>query len=142
MRVERSKVESSRRVVLLAGLAAIALATPSLQAESRYELRFAGILGNSGDSAAALVTFEGRLAAGMGPVLDDANTLWERGGSRQLNRYALDGRLLASFELPDSHDRSDQLVHAGDHLVMKLRKTLYALPLSAPPRRKAAAFTG
>lgn len=113
----------------LAICAALILTPASL----RGELRFAGSLGNSGDSAQTLVTFQGRLASGMGPILDDAGTLWERGGSRQLNRYALDGRLLACFALPDSTDRADQLTRAGGQLVMKLGKALYALPLDAVP---------
>jgi hypothetical protein len=42
------------------------------------ELLFAGTLGNSDDSQPV---FAGKLAAGIGPVLDDEGTLWERGGS-------------------------------------------------------------
>ena len=87
------------------------------------ELRFAGTLGNSDDSQPV---FAGKSVAGIGPVLDDEGTLWERGGSTRLNRYALDGRLLASFEIHESEDQnSDQLTLAGDLLVLKLKKVLY-----------------
>lgn len=46
-----------------------ALLLTSLSALHAAELRFAGTLGNSDDSQAV---FAGKLAAGIGPVLDDA----------------------------------------------------------------------
>lgn len=106
------------------------------------ELRMAGVLGNSGEDGATQVTFGGKSASGMGPVLDDSNTLWERGGTKQLNRYALDGRLLASFELPDGADRGDQMIRAGGVLLMKLRKALFTLPLDATPGTKPKRIPG
>ena len=42
------------------------------------QLRFEGVLGNSGDSGDELVTFSEKSAAGLGPVFDDENTIWER----------------------------------------------------------------
>ena len=108
--------------ILLTGVAALHAA----------ELRFAGTLGNSDDSQPV---FAGNLAAGIGPVLDDEGALWERGGSSRLNRYALDGRLLASFEIP-AGDRNDQLTRVGDLLVLKLGQTLYTLPIQAAPGTK------
>lgn len=115
------------------------LVTLSLPA---VELRFAGALGNSGEPGPALVTFAGPAASGMGLVLDDANTLWDRAGARQLNRYALDGRLLASFELPESVERNDQMTRAGDRLLLKLKRTIHALPLNAPPGMKPLRLPG
>ncbi|MCA9146525.1 MAG: hypothetical protein KDB05_27280, partial [Planctomycetales bacterium] len=106
------------------------------------ELRFAGVLGNSGESGKSLVTFSGEPAAGIGPVLDREMTIWERGGSGQLNRYSLDGRLLASFELPGQSDRNDQLTLAGDRLVMRLEKSVYSLPLDAEPGTLPARLIG
>jgi len=104
------------------------------------ELRFAGTLGNSDDSQQV---FAGTLAAGIGPVLDDEGTLWERGGSTRLNRYALDGRLLASFEVPEGDARgNDQLTRVGDLLVLKLKKTLSTLPINAAPGTKLTRLTG
>ena len=90
----------------IASLWAIFLSGFLFHVAAAGELRFAGALGNSTESAAA---FAGKTAAGMGPVIDDESAIWERGGSTRLNRYALDGRLLASFDLPDSQNRDDQL---------------------------------
>jgi len=104
------------------------------------ELHFAGTLGNSDDSQPI---FAGKLAAGIGPVLDDEGTLWERGGSTRLNRYSLDGRLLASFEIPEGDERgNDQLTRVGDLLVLKLKKALYTLPISAAPGTKPTRLAG
>jgi hypothetical protein len=104
------------------------------------DLRFAGTLGNSDDSQPV---FAGKLAAGIGPVLDDEGALWERGGSTRLNRYALDGRLLASFEIPEGDERgNDQLTRVGDLLVLKLKKALYTLPIKAAPGTKPTRVKG
>ncbi len=104
------------------------------------ELHFAGTLGNSDDSQAV---FAGKTFSGIGPVFDDEGTLWERGGSTRLNRYALDGRLLASFEIPEGDERgSDQMTRMGDLLVLKLKKALYTLPLKAPPGTKLTRLKG
>jgi hypothetical protein len=106
------------------------------------ELQFAGVLGNSGDSGGSLVTFAEETACGMGLTLDDARTLWERAGYRQLNRYALDGRLMASYPLPESTDRADQMTRVGDVLLLKLRKALYTLPLNAPAGTQVQRLSG
>ena len=107
---------------------------------SAAELRFAGTLGNSDDSQAV---FAGKLFSGIGPVFDNEGTLWERGGSTRLNRYALDGRLLASFEIPEGDERgSDQLTRVGDLLVLKLKKVLYTLPVNATAGTKPTRLKG
>lgn len=106
------------------------------------ELRFAGVLGNSGESGETLAVFAGEPASGIGPVLDDANTIWERGGSKQLNRYALDGRLLATYGLPESTDRSDQMTRVGGQLLFEIRGALYSLSLDAKPGSKAERLDG
>jgi sugar lactone lactonase YvrE len=104
------------------------------------ELHFTGSLGNSDDSQAV---FAGKAFSGIGPVLDDEGALWERGGSMRLNRYALDGRLLASFEIPEGDERgSDQMTRVGDLLVLKLKKALYTLPLKAAPGTKLTRLKG
>jgi hypothetical protein len=104
------------------------------------ELRFAGTLGNSDDSQTVLA---GKTLSGIGPVFDDESTLWERGGSTRLNRYALDGRLLASFEIPEGDERgSDQMTRVGALLVLKLKKALYTLPLKAAPSTKLTRLKG
>ena len=95
----------------------------------------AGILGNSGGEGDTLVNFAGQVSTGLGLVLDSENTLWDRGGSSQLNRYSLDGRLLASFPLPNSPGTrgSDTMTLAGDQLILRIRDFLYRLPLIAKP---------
>ena len=60
-----------------------ALLITSFKAVHAAELRFAGTLGNSDDSQSV---FAGKLAAGIGPVLDNDSALWERSGSTRLNR--------------------------------------------------------
>lgn len=114
-------------------LLAVVLALPAVAIRAE-ELRYAGALGNSeGDQA----IFSGKTAPGMGPVIDPVSTIWERGGSNRLNRYALDGRLLASYEIPDSVDRGDGLVMAGDRLLLKIGRALYSLAIDAVPGTKA-----
>lgn len=95
------------------------------------ELRFSGVLGNSGYGDQTLVSFFGRQAAGMGPVVDEAMTLWERGGTNPLIRYSLDGRPLDQFELPAQSDRNDQLTLAGKLLVIRVNRVVYTLPIDA-----------
>lgn len=93
------------------------------------ELRFAGALGNS---HGAEPVFAGPPAPGMGPVVDEAGAIWERGGGARLVRYAPDGRMLAAFDLPQSTSREDQLTRAGGLLVMKIGCGLFTLPIDAP----------
>jgi hypothetical protein len=117
-----------------------ALLLASLTALHAAELRFAGTLGNSD---VAQPVFAGKPAAGIGPVLDDESTLWERGGSNRLNRYALDGRLLARFEVPEGDERgNDQLTRVGGLLAPRLRKALYTLPTKAAPGTKPTRLKG
>lgn len=103
------------------------------------ELKRVGALGNS---AEVPHLFDGAPASGMGPVIDKASAIWERGGSTRLNRYALDGRLLASFEIPQSVEKSDQVTLAGDRLVLKIGRNLYFLPLDAAPGAKPERLEG
>lgn len=118
-------------VVLTSSILLMVAAVQLPDRASAEELVFAGILGNSGESGPSLVNFADQPAAGMGPVIGDDAAIWERGGSTQLNRYALDGRLLASYPLPESTDRNDQLTRAGDVLLMRIRNALYSLSLDA-----------
>ncbi|MEJ6581278.1 MAG: hypothetical protein QNL33_14600 [Akkermansiaceae bacterium] len=104
------------------------LALNPLSAET---LKFAGTLGNSGGSGESRATFVGKPARALGPVIDDDGAIWERGGSDRLSRYSPDGRLLASFEIPESNGRLDQMTRAGHLLVLNLQSTLYTLPLDA-----------
>ena len=108
----------------------IGVSAASLQAEV---ITCDGILGNSGEQGAALVRFEGAAASGMGIVCDRYGSLWDRGGAA-LNRYAVDGRLLASYKLPSVQaDRnSDMIALLGDTLVLRLGGQLYSLSIDAP----------
>ena len=81
------KHTNSLSIPLLSALLLVPLA-----ALNSVELRPVGILGNSGGDGDTLVNFAGQVSTGLGLVLDSENTLWDRGGSSQLNRYSLDGR--------------------------------------------------
>ncbi len=106
------------------------------------ELVFAGTLANSGGEGESRVTFSEETAPGMGPVLDGGGMIWERGGSEQLNRYAQDGRLVASFQIPKSTGNNDTLTKAGDLLVMKLGTTVHTLPVNAEPGTEPTKLPG
>jgi sugar lactone lactonase YvrE len=92
-----------------------------------------GVLGNSGEQGATLVRFPGTATSGMGVVCDRYGSLWDRGGTA-LNRYAADGRLLASYKLPNTQmDRnSDTIALLGDMIMLRLGGELYALSIDAP----------
>ena len=124
------KHTNSLSIPLLSALLLVPLA-----ALNSVELRPVGILGNSGGDGDTLVNFAGQVSTGLGLVLDSENTLWDRGGSSQLNRYSLDGRLLASFPLPNSPGTrgSDTMTLVGDLLLLRIRDLLYRLPLNAKP---------
>ncbi|MFT5469510.1 MAG: sugar lactone lactonase YvrE [Verrucomicrobiales bacterium] len=114
-----------------------------ISAAHAAELSFEGVIANSGDSGETLATFSEKPACGIGPVLDADNTIWERGGSTQLNHYALDGRLLATFELPDFNNKlRDQMTLAGQHLLFLFGKDLYRLSIEAEPGTKAERIEG
>lgn len=98
----------------------------TLSLSSGGELQFVGELGNSGD-----VVFSKTAAIGIGPVIDGEGAIWERGGADRLNRYSLDGRLLASIEIPASHGRNDQLTRARDLLLLKLDAKVYTLSIDS-----------
>ena len=103
-------------------------------AVSAETLRFEGVLGNSGELEKP-VTFGSmaRETRGLGAAYDAARgVLYDRAGSGRLNAYALDGRLLAQYKLPDSQDHRDMMTLCGDHLVMLLGGQLHKLRLNAP----------
>ena len=97
-------------------------------------LRFAGVLGNSGEQGAALVRFGPKTAVGLGVIHDGRGSLWDRAGTGVLNRYALDGRLLATYPVAPTGGRTerDKLVVIGDTVLLKFGKKLYTLPVDAP----------
>jgi hypothetical protein len=95
-----------------------------------------GVLGNSGEQGGTLVRFgpkrDPRAAGGMGVVFDRFGSLWDRGGGGVLNRYAPDGRLLASYPISAATGSNDHLTLVGDTLVLLLRDRLFTLDIREP----------
>lgn len=114
---------------LLFTLLALGLFSPLARAE---HLVLAGILGNSGEQGKTLVQFGPKPASGLGVVYDKYGTLWDRGGSGTLNRYALDGRLIATYPIDTVEFNSDKITQVGDTIILLLNKKLYTLSVDAP----------
>ena len=111
----------------------MALAGVCLMA-SAETVRFEGVLGNSGELDNP-VTFAPmrRDTRSLGVVFDaERGVLYERAGNRRLNAYALDGRQVAHYAIPETFDHRDMMTLCGDRLVLLLGAQLYALPLNAP----------
>src|SRR6187399_2364792 len=100
---------------------------------SAAELSNVGILGNSGEQGSTLVRFGVPANFGTGVVYDRFGTLWSRGGSGVLNRYALDGRQLATYPLPVSPPpgNDDSIALLGDDLILLLDHHFYTLSINA-----------
>ena len=96
-----------------------------------------GVLGNSGEQGESLVRFNAAGARGMGVVCDRFGSLWDRGGDGVLNRYALDGRLLAQYRIPAGSGGNDQIALVGDTIVLAMRGELYSLPIESPAGAEA-----
>lgn len=129
-----------RKFLPLAALGALSLCfAATLAADS---LRFAGVLGNSGEQGATLVKFGEKTAPGIGVLHDKQGALWDRGGAGVLNRYAPDGRLLATYPIPPDAARTerDKIVAVGDVIFLKLGNKLYSLPANAPAGTPPAVF--
>lgn len=111
---------------LTCGLAALPLYAEVIQC--------AGVLGNSGEQGMSLVRFNGeKPALGLGVVADRYGTLWDRAGVGVLNRYAADGRLLASYRIPGQRSPAgDAIAAVGDTLMLCLDGKLHTLPIDAP----------
>ena len=94
-----------------------------------------GVLGNSGEQGDTLVRFGKKSGAGTGVVFDAKGTLWSGAGDGELNRYAVDGRRIATYRTAPFAGRAsrDTIVLADDRLLMKFGKKLFALPLDAGP---------
>ena len=96
-------------------------------------ISFARVLGNSGEQGSSLVRFAQARAHGLGVVHDSYGTIWDRAGSGRLNRYALDGRLLASYSIATGDSRFDRVTLANGNVILLLSGSLYRLPIDAPP---------
>lgn len=102
-----------------------------------------GVLGNSGEAGPTLVRFaekgNGRNQTGLGVAVDRFGSLWDRGGAGQLNRYAPDGRLLATYPISTGSGRTDRLMLVGDTLVLLIDGKLFTLNVAAPAGTKPTA---
>ena len=122
----------------LLAAAALVFAAPAPAATLVCE----GILGNSGEQGDSLVRFGAtgvgpKGARGIGVAFDRQGSLWDRGGEGVLNRYALDGRLLAQYRIPEGSDQNDQVALVGDLVVLRVRGALYTLSVDAPAGSEA-----
>lgn len=129
-----------KQIINFAAVLACGLAASPLRAEV---IHCAGVLGNSGEQGAALVRFNGeKPMMGLGVVVDHSGGYWDRAGAGVLNRYAADGRLLASYRIPGERPNcySDAIALAGDKLMLCLDQELYTLPVDAPAGTAATAL--
>lgn len=129
-----SECPAPRRHTILS-LLLLLIFTTSTQAQ---KLEFAGILGNSGEQGKSLANFSldrpQKLDDGMGIIYDKLGTLWASAGGGQINRYSLDGRLLASFTYPASgHSHTNNMLLCDDKIIIFSKGTLFSLPVDATP---------
>jgi hypothetical protein len=96
-------------------------------------ISFAGVLGNSGEQGSSLVRFAPAPAHGLGVIYDSSGTIWDRAGTGRLNRYAVDGRLLASYPIAPGGSQFDRHTLAHQNIVLLLGGNLYRLSIDAPP---------
>ncbi len=99
------------------------------------ELHFAGYLGNSGTAEKPVLfgkTVKNNFQ--VGPVFDPSSgRLYAAAGSGRVNAYTVDGRMVASYKIPEgAFTRFDTMTRCGDDLVFLLGGKLYKLPLNAP----------
>lgn len=98
------------------------------------EIRFDGVLGNSGADGKELVQF-GQIDADRGNDsglgFDRLGHIWSFGGRGRLIQYAPDGRMTASFPLPGKKPEKRTLVVTGDWVVVRIGEKLFKLPISA-----------
>jgi hypothetical protein len=122
---------------LLMGLVMTAAANAVFaRAES---IRCVGVLGNSGEQGESLVSWGEQPAAGLGVAVDRDGGIWSRAGAGLLNRYAPDGRRLASYRIPGGSGQRDvdAIAIAGDTVFLRLDKGLHALAVDAPDGSEA-----
>ncbi len=105
------------------------------------DLKCVGVLGNSGEKGDTIIRFsekrdpQGR--SGIGIALDEHHTIWSRAGQDRVNRYALDGRFLASYSIPPQSDHADMLSGVGRNVILRLRSKLYRFSIDAEPGTSA-----
>ena len=109
---------------------------------SAEKLEFTGILGNSGEQGKSLAQFSSKrfskLNDGLGIIYDKYGTLWSSAGTGQINRYSLDGRMLAKFYYQTaSQSHNDRMILCDDQLIIFVRNNLYSLSIEAAPESTA-----
>ena len=110
-------------------------------------LQFSGTIGNTGESGKSLVHFSDnrspKFEDGLGVVYDKYGTLWSTAGLDQVNRYALDGRFINSYKVPNkSRSHMDRMIDCGDTIIFLLRDELYSLSIDAKPGSEAVKIDG
>jgi hypothetical protein len=125
--------EAPTALLLAAALVMAALFIVAAPVAAAETIVCEGVLGNSGGQGADLVRMgDVKAVRGMGVVCDRYQSLWDRAGDGVLNRYALDGRLLAQYAIAKGTDGRDQLTLVGDVLVLQVAGKLYTLSIDAP----------
>ncbi|MBE2204712.1 MAG: hypothetical protein IAE94_10275 [Chthoniobacterales bacterium] len=117
-------------ILLLSGALAVHQA-------SALSLRCDGVLGNSGADGSTLVHYEGadfprNGGNSAGLAYDRLGALWTFGGTGNLMRLSLDGRMLGSYPLTLRVNENRSLVLAGDLLLVRVGERLFKLPITAP----------
>ena len=107
-------------------------------------LRLEGIQANSGTVEQPVLYGPDALKVNaLGVAFDpESGILYERAGSGVLNAYRLDGRLVATYQLPTQTDHLDRMVRCGDYLVLLLRGQLHRLKVGAPDKTVAEKIPG
>lgn len=97
-------------------------------------IRCDGVLANSGADGDTIVRYEGaefpENGNGSGLAYDRLGALWAFGGTGNLLRLSLDGRMLGSYPLKAKKENRS-LALAGDLLVVRIGDVLYSLPITA-----------
>jgi sugar lactone lactonase YvrE len=122
--------------IVITILLSLMAATVQISAET---IRCAGILGNSGEQGASLVRFNNAGASGIGIAVDRYGSIWDRAGAGFLNRYTVDGRLLATYKIPGGagNRNIDAIAVAGDDVILRLGGGLYTIAIDAPTGSEA-----
>ena len=114
-------------------IALLLVLVPAISGAAGEQIVCDGVLGNAGAAGETLIRFTDGETRGMGVVVDDHGSLWDRAGAGRLSRYAADGRMLASYPIPKGRGARDLLTRIGDRLLLFIRGRFYTLPLDAPP---------
>ncbi|MAX24675.1 MAG: hypothetical protein CMJ19_09245 [Phycisphaeraceae bacterium] len=120
-------------MIMRNGLVIVLTVLLSLATTHANELRFSGILANSGEAGRTLVTFgEMVRRSGNGLAQDRLGRLWTRAGHGILNCYELDGRLVNQYKIERNYTGNDRIAATDDLIVMFIRGWIYTLPINAP----------